>query len=162
MAVSQWAKSDKEYKLQIPGYPDHYLMAVCTGKPEPSLRQWWESKLRIVFTCFDNPFWNDNIEKSAACGTAFLVLGDAPPLMRIERTLSSSASDQSYGLNGNTITFSTIPAGNMVIDLERQTAYVGNDSIMEYYNANGRFLVPKTGSQTVTGTGTVKYRERWQ
>lgn len=162
LAVSEWAKTDAEYKLELPGHPDHYLMAVCTNKPEPSTRQWWESKLRLVFTCIENPFWNDRIEKSVSCGTPFRVLGDASPLMRIERTLSEAASDQSYGLNGNTITFSTIPAGNMVIDLDNQTAVVGNTSIMQYYNVNSRFLVPKTGIQTVTGTGTVKYRERWQ
>lgn len=162
MAVSAWAKTDKEYKLELPGYPDHYLMAVCTSKPEPSMRQWWESKLRLVFTCYENPFWNDKIEKSVACGTQFRVLGDAPPLMRIERTLSTSVSNQSYALGGNTITFSTIPAGNLVIDLDAQTAAVGSTSIMEYYNVNSKFLIAKTGTQTVTGTGTVKYRERWQ
>lgn len=162
MAVSEWAKTDKEYKLELPGYPNHYLMAVCTGKPEPSMRQWWEAKLRLVFTCFENPFWNDRLEKSVACGTAFRVMGDAPPLMRIERSLSGAASNQSYGLNGNTITFSSIPAGNLVIDLNNQTAAVGNTSIMGNYNVNSRFLIPKTGIQTVTGTGTVKWRERWQ
>lgn len=161
-AISAWAKSDKEYKLEIPGHPDHYLMAVCTSKPDPSLRQWWESKLRLVFTCFDNPFWTSKNEYSVACGTAFTVLGDVQPLMWIERTLSGQASNQSYGLNGNTITFSTIPAGSMVIDLNNQTAYVGNTSFMQYYNVNSRWLVPKTGAQTVTGTGTVKYRERWE
>ena len=162
MAISAWAKSDAEYKLELPGYPDYYLMAVCTGKPEPSMRQWWEAKLRLVFTCFDNPFWNDRMEKSVACGTSFRVLGDAPPLMRIERTLSAAANNQSYSLDGKTITFSTIPAGNLVIDLDRQTAAVGNTSIMGAYNVNSRFLVPRTGVQTVTGTGTVKWRERWQ
>jgi phage-related protein len=162
MAISEWAKSDKEYKLELPGYPDHYLMAVCTDKPEPSFRQWWESKLRLVFTCVENPFWNSRIEKSVACGTSFKVLGDAPPLMRIERSLSSAASNQSYGLNGNTMTFSTIPAGNMIIDLNDQTARVGNTNIMQYYNPTSRFLIPTTGTQTITGTGTVKYRERWQ
>ena len=163
-AISAWAKTDKEYKLELPGHPDRYLMAVCTAKPEPSLRQWWESKLRIVFTCFDDPFWNDKQEKSVACGTAFYVLGDAPPLMRIERTLASSASNQSYALDGRTMTFSTIPAGDMVIDLDppKQTAKVGTTSIMQYYNVNSKFIIPRTGSQTITGTGTVKYRERWQ
>lgn len=162
MAVSAWAKTDREYKLELPGHPDHYLMAVCTGKPEPSTRQWWESKLRIVFTCYDNPFWNSRFENSAACGTSFLVMGDAPPLMRIERTLSSSASNQSYSLNGNTITFSTLPAGTLIIDLNRQTAAVGSTSVMQYYNVNSRFLVPATGTLNVSGTGTVYFRERWQ
>lgn len=163
MAISTWAKNDKEYKLELPGHPEHYLMAICTGKPDPSLRQWWESKLRLVFTCYENPYWNAKAEKAANCGSDFFVLGDAPPLMRIERTVSgSAASDQSYGLNGNTITFSTIPVGNMVIDLDRQTAVVGNTNIMQYYNVNSKFLIPKTGKQKVTGTGIVKYRERWQ
>lgn len=163
LAISTWARNDKEYKLELPGHPEHFLMAICTDKPDPSLRQWWESKLRLVFTCYDNPYWNAKAEKSVACGTDFFVLGDAPPLMRIERTISgSAATDQSYGLNGNTITFSTIPVGNMVIDLERQTAVVGSTDIMQYYNLNSKFLIPKTGAQKVTGTGTVKYRERWQ
>lgn len=163
MAISVWAKNDKEYRLELPGHPEHYLMAICTSKPDPSLRQWWENNLRLVFTCYDNPYWNAKAEKTVACGTDFYVLGDAPPLMRIERTVSGSAvSDQSYGLNGNTITFSTIPVGDMVIDLDRQTAVVGSSDIMQYYNINSKFLIPKTGAQKVTGTGTVKYRERWQ
>lgn len=163
MAISQWAKNDKEYRLELPGHPEHFLMAICTGKPEPSLRQWWESKLRLVFTCYENPYWNAKAEKSASCGdTPFFVLGDAPPLMRIERTLSSAASNQSYALDGRTITFSTIPSGSLVIDLDRQTAVVGDTNIMQYYNVTSRFLIPRTGSLTITGTGTVKYRERWQ
>ena len=162
IAVNEWAKSDKEYRLEIPGHPNHYLMAVCTEKPSPSLRQWWEAGLRLVFTCFENPFWTDKVEKSVACGTQFNAFGDAPPLMRIERTLGSAASNQSYALDGRTITFSTIPAGSMVIDLDNQIAYVGSSDIMQYYNVNSKFLIPRTGVQTISGTGTVKYRERWQ
>lgn len=168
MAISQWAKNDKEYRLDLPGHPEHYLMAICTDKPEPSLRQWWESKLRLVFTCYDNPYWNAKSEKSVACGTAFTVLGDAPPLMRIERTVSGSpAINEGYtlykGLTAEmTMVFSTIPVGDMVIDLNNQTAVVGASSIMQYYLPIGRFIVPRTGTQTIAGTGTVKYRERWQ
>lgn len=163
LAVSQWAKNDKEYKLILPGHPDMYLMATCTDKPEPSLRQWWESKLRLVFTCFENPFWNALYERSVSCGTQFNVLGDAPPLMRIERTVSgSAASNQTYSLDGRSMTFSSIPVGNMVIDFDNQTAYVGNTDIMQYYNVNSKFIIPRTGVQTISGTGTVKFRERWQ
>ena len=162
MAISEWAKNDKEYRLEVPGHPEHYLVGKCTEKPDPSLRQWWESRLRLVFTCYDNPYWNSKGEKSVACGTAFHVLGDAPPLMRIERTLGSAASNQSYVLDGKTMAFSTIPAGDMVIDLDRQTAVVGSTDIMQYYKFDSRFLIPRTGNLTITGTGTVKYRERWQ
>lgn len=161
LALSKWAKTDKEYRLELPFYQDMYLTAACTGKPEPSLRQWWESKLRLVFTCINDPYWNAKAEKSVSCGSDFFVLGDAVPLMRIERTLSADASNQSYAFGGNTMTFSTIPTGDMVIDLNRQTAKVGTTSIMQYFAQNGHFIEPKTGAMKITGTGTVKYRERW-
>lgn len=166
MAVSGWAKNDREYRLELPGHPQHYLMAICTGKPEPSLRQWWEGKLRLVFTCFENPFWNAKAEKSIACGSQIMILGDAEPLMRIERTVAETIYNQSYGLDNNQIGFTTIPAGNMVIDLNQQIAYSDNagtiTDLMQYYDPTGRFLIPRPGLLTVVGTGTVKIRERWQ
>lgn len=162
MAVSAWAKTDREYKLELPGHPDHFLYAVCTAKPDPSLRQWWEAKLKIVFTCYNDPFWNDKVEKSIACGTEFFVLGDAPPRMRIERTLAADASNQSYTMDGKTITFSTIPEGDMVIDLNAETAKVGSTNIMQYYAMTSRWPDLHPGVNEVTGTGTVRYRERWQ
>ena len=162
MAISQWAKTDKEYKLEITGHPDHYLMAVCTAKPEPSLRQWWESKLRLVFTCFNDPFWNCKIEQSVSCGVTFAVMGDAIPLMRIERTTIVTETNQSYVMDGKTMTFSSIPVGDMVIDLNKQTATVDDVSIMQYYTPTSHFLNPHTGTIKIDGTGTIKYRERWQ
>lgn len=160
-ALSSWAKRDAEYQLQFAHVPDKYLKAVCKGFPSPSVRQWWEPSLTLTFTCFENPYWNSVEERSIACGTQFFAQGDAPPLMRIERTLDSSASSQSYSDGTNTMTFSTIPAGDMVIDLNKQTAVVGSTSIMQYYTLTSRFLVPQAGTQTITGTGTVKIRERW-
>ena len=162
MAISQWAKTDAEYRLELPTEPNRYLMCVCTSKPEPSTRQWWESKLRLVFTCYDNPYWTSKNEKSVSCGTSFNVLGDAPPLMTIERTLTSTASNQTYSNGSQSMTFTTIPSGTMTIDLNNQTAKVGSSSIMQYYNPSGRFIIPKTGTQTISGTGTVKYKERWE
>ena len=144
MAVSQWAKTDAEYRLELPNEPNRYLTCVCTSKPEPSTRQWWESKLRLVFTCYDNPYWTSKNEKSVSCGTSFNVLGDAPPLMTIERTLTSTASNQTYSNATESMTFTTVPSGTMTIDLNRQTAVVGSSSIMEYYNPSGRFIIPKT------------------
>ena len=162
MAISQWAKTDAEYRMELPTEPNRYLTCVCTSKPEPSTRQWWESKLRLVFTCYDNPYWTSKNEKSVSCGTSFNVLGDAPPLMTIERTLTSTASNQTYSNSTESMTFTTVPSGTMTIDLNRQTAVVGSSSIMQYYNPSGRFLIPKTGTQTISGTGTVKYKERWE
>lgn len=161
-ALSEWARSDAEYEMQIADNPGKVLYCVCTEKPSPSVRQWWENKLRFVFTCFNNPYWTDAATKAVACGTQFNARGDAPPLMRIERTLSGAASNQSYSDGTNTMTFSTIPAGNLVIDLNKQTAAVGSTSIMQYYAPAGAFIPAKTGVQTITGTGTIKYRERWE
>lgn len=163
-AITNWAQIGEKKWLQLPNYDGRHLEAVCTSLPEPSLRMWWESKLRLVFTCFDDPFWIANDEKSAACGSAFYVAGNAHdgPLMRIERSLSSAASNQSYGNGDETMTFTSIPAGNMVIDLNRQTAAVNGVSFMQNYTFGSRFITPKNGTQTITGTGTVKYRERWE
>ena len=162
-AVTKWARSDTPQPIAFPFlYTGRNLDVICTSLPEPSARQWWESRLSIVFTAFD-PFFYSSVEKSAACGTAFSVGGDAPPVMRIERTLSAAASDQSYSDGTHTMTFSTVPAGNLVIDLNKQTAAVGGVSIMQYWPLTGAsFIIPKTGAMTITGTGTVKWRERWQ
>lgn len=160
--LSMWAKTDAEYRLELPQDPLRYLKCVCTGKPEPSTRAWWENKLRVTFTCYSDPYWAAKYENSVACGTAFNALGDAPPLMRIERTLASAAQNQSYSNGAQTMTFSTIPAGNMVIDLNAQTAQVNQSSIMEFYQPTGDFIIPHVGAQTITGEGTIKYRERWE
>lgn len=161
-AISAWAKSDKEYKIEIIGHDNSYLTGICTSKPDPSTRQWWESKLRLVFTCYDNPFWTSNEEKSVACGTQFTVFGDAQPLMRIVKRRTSSASNQAYSNGTNTITFSSVPSGDMVINLNQETARVDSTNLMPNYLATSRWIVPNTGTQTITGDGTVIYRERWE
>lgn len=160
--ITAWARSDQPQKLTLPTFPGVYLECICTELPVPSMRQWFQDKMRIVFTTFDNPFWTDIAEKSAPCGTAFYVEGTAEPLMRIERTLSSAASNQAYANGSETMSFTTIPKGSLVIDLNKQTAAVGNTSIMQYYKLNSAFLLPRTGQQTITGTGTIKWRERWE
>lgn len=162
LALSTWAKTDNEYKLELPQDPYRYLYCVCTEKPEPSARAWWENKLRFTFTCFSNPYWTSKEEKTVPCGTEFRVYGDAPPLMQIRRTLQSAASNQSYGDGKNTMTFTTIPAGEMLIDVNAQTAVVGNTSIMNYYQPTSAFIIPKAGVNNITGSGTIYYRERWE
>lgn len=160
--ITRWARADAPAQLLLPYHENLYLECVCTSLPDPSTRQWWESKLGLTFTAFDNPYWTSTEQKSAACGSAFYVGGDAPPLMRIENTFASSASDQAYSDGTDTMTFSTVPAGDMVIDLNRQTAAVGTTSIMPYYSFASTFIQPKTGTHTITGTGTVYWRERWE
>ena len=161
VAITRWALSDQPAPMQIPYHGNRLLDVICTGLPEPSARQWWESRLALTFTAYD-PYFYDPTEKSAACGTAFLVLGDAPPKMRITRTLADAATDQAYSDGTDTMTFSSIPAGDLMIDLNRQTAAVGNTSIMQYFVLTSSFILPRVGSMTITGTGTVKWRERWK
>lgn len=160
--ITRWARSDAPCRLFLPHHDGVYLEAICTALPEPSTRQWWESRLRLTFTTMDNPYWTSDEEKNAACGTAFTVLGDAEPLMRITRTLTGAASSQSYSNGVQTMTFSSIGAGSLVIDLNRQTAAVNGSSIMSAYAFGSKFILPRTGAQTITGTGTVFWRERWE
>lgn len=160
LALTEWARSDAPGALHLPGHLNRHLLAICTDFPEPSYRQWWESKLRFVFTCYE-PYWLSDSEKSESCGTAFTALGDVPPLMCITRTLDADASSQTYSNGTQTMAFSTIPTGNMVIDLNQQTAAVNGTSIMQYYSFASQWIQPKLGSQTISGTGTVRWRERW-
>jgi len=162
MSITNWARSDRPKKLSLPFRDNMYLECICTQLPEPSTRQWWESRLGITFTTMDNPYWTSIQEKSVACGTTFFVGGGAPPLMQIERTLNASATNQSYSDGTDTMTFSTIPAGKLTIDLNRQTADVNGTSIMPQYTFDSSFILPKVGTQTVIGTGAVRWHERWE
>lgn len=160
--LSMWAKTDAEYIMVLPQDPLRYLQCVCTAKPEPSTRAWWENKLRLTFTCFTNPYWTSRTENTVACGTWFDVGGDAQPLIRIENTSESDIDNQGFSNGVQFMAFSTIPAGQMVIDLNAQTAQVNGTSIMQYYQSAYDFLPAKTGAQIISGVGDVKYRERWE
>lgn len=160
-AIKEWANPWKQCPLILPMREDRHFDCICTGYPEPSYRQWWESKLRLVFTTFENPYWTSNDEIRAQTNQQFSIGGTAPPLIRIERTLSSKAANQTYASGGRSMFFSQIPAGSMVIDLNKQTAAVGGTSIMKYFGKTSKFIQPTTGNITITGTGSIVYRERW-
>ena len=159
--ITAWARTPSPAALSIPSRPGVHLMALCTNLPEPSMRQWWESKLRLVFTAYD-PYWISDAEQSVACGTAFTVMGDAPPLMRIESASDSARTDLTYSDGTDSMVFSSVGTGTLVIDLNNQTAAIGGTSIMEQYTFTSKFLQPKTGAQTITGAGTIYWRERWE
>ena len=81
--------------------------------------------------------------------------------MTIERN-GGKLTDATYSTSSATMSFSQIPSGKMVIDLNRQTAAIGKTSIMKYYSPTSKWIVPKIGAnQYINGDGTVKYRERW-
>ena len=160
-AITDWARTEAEGILKLPDLPERYLNCICTGLPEPSARQWWESKLRLVFSTVSDPYWNDIEEKHEACGTAFTVLGSAPPRMQIRYTNPSSGG-LIYSDGTDTITLGSVGAGNLMIDLNHQTIQLGSSSIMNQYSFGSSFIQPRTGNITITGSGNVYWRERWQ
>ena len=156
-----WAFSDTEQTLSLPQFENRHLECICTSFPDHSYRKWWENKLRITFTCFNNPYWTSDELIEVPCGETFSVGGNAQPLITIERN-GSKLTNAVYATNSAAMTFSTVPAGNLVIDLNRQTAAIGKTSIMKYYLPSSKWIVPTIGAnQYINGVGTVKYRERW-
>ncbi len=79
--------------------------------------------------------------------------------MRIEDTLDTAAQ-RVYSDGVDTMTFTLVPAGDLVIDLEQQTAKVDGVSCMDQFTFASSFLLPHTGQTTITGSGTVYWRER--
>lgn len=160
-AITRWALSDQPAPMQLPYRNNRMIDVICTSLPEPSARQWWESRLAITFVAYE-PYFYASEEKSAACGTAFYVAGDAPPAMWITRTVASASTGDYYSDGTDIMFFSAIPAGNLVVDLNRQTIAVSGTSIMSSLMFNSSFIIPRTGSITINGTGTVHWRERWR
>ena len=160
--LRDWASIGAEYTLELPEFDDRHLECAITSLPDHSYRKWWENKLKLEFTCFNNVYWTSNQLIEVPCGTPFSIGGSAPPLMTIERTGAMPLSNQTYSNGFDSMTFTTIPAGALVIDLNRQTAAIGKTSIMKYYKPNSKWIVPAVGAnQKITGVGIIKYRERW-
>lgn len=157
-----WANIGKECTLSLPQFANKHLECAVTQLPDHSYRKWWENKLRLVFTCYNNPYWTSDEQIEVPCGTVFSIGGSAQPMMTIERTGATPLTNQTYSNGTDSMTFTQIPAGSAVIDLNKQTAAIGKTSIMQYYSPLSTWIVPKVGAnQTITGVGTVKYRERW-
>lgn len=162
LAIREWATTTAEKSLSLPHFTDRHLECICTQMPDASFRKWWESKLRLVFTCFNNPFWTSDEIIEIPCGEDFSIGGSAIPLMTIERDGKSQLTNAVYSNGKAAMTFTKIPAGKMVIDLNRQTAAIGKTSIMQYYAPTSKWITPAIGAnQNISGTGVVRYRERW-
>lgn len=160
--IRDWAKTDAEYNLQLPHFANKHLECVCTQHPDTSYRKWWENRLTIQFSCYNNPYWTSDEIVTVPCGTVFSIGGSAPPVMTIENNSVVALQNQTYASQTESMRFTTVPAGKLVIDLNRQTAAIGNTSIMRYFVPTTKFIVPRIGAgQIITGTGTINYRERW-
>ena len=160
--VRDWAYSTTEKTLQLPMFPNRHLECILTQFPDHNYRKWWENKLKMVFTCYNNPYWTSNEQIEVAPGTTFTVGGSAPPLMTIVRSASTSLTNVTFATRTESMTFTTIPSGNLTINLNRQTAQIGNSSIMQYYRPSSTWLVPRVGAdQYFSGVGVLRFRERW-
>jgi phage-related protein len=160
--IRDWAKTDKEYTLELPHFENRHLECVCTGHPDTSYRKWWENKLRLEFSCFSNPYWTSNELVEVPCGQVFSIGGSATPLVEIARSGVTQLTNQTYASRTESMTFTAVPAGTMRIDLNRQTAQIGKTSFMRNYVPSSTWIVPKVGAnQMITGAGVVRFRERW-
>ena len=160
-SIRDWCETSSEKNLVLPNFNDRHLEAICTQSPDASYRKWWENKLKIVFTCFNNPYWTSDELIEVPCGTLFSIGGSAPPIMTINRN-GSKLTNVTYSDGSRSMNFSQIPAGNLVIDLNRETAAIGSTSIMQYYSPTSKWITPAVGAnKKITGVGSVRYRERW-
>ena len=161
-AIRDWAQIGKQCVLKLPQYTDRHLVCAVTGLPDYSYRKWWEGRLSLIFTCYDNPFWTANEATVVSCGDEFTVEGSAPPLVSVDFYNATILDETSYSDGTNTMTFTQIPAGATVIDFNRQIASVDDVSIMPYYVPTSEWIVPKVGAeQIITGEGDLKIYERW-
>jgi len=161
-AIRDWAQIGKQCVLKLPQYTDRHLVCAVTSLPDYSYRKWWEGKLALGFTCYDNPYWTANTGTVVPCGDSFDVEGSAPPLISVDFYNATPLDATSYSDGVNTMTFTQIPAGQTVIDFNRQIAAVEGVSIMTYYVPTSSWIVPKIGAeQAITGEGDLKIFERW-
>ena len=162
-AINAWAAGGQPDRLVLPYRDGKYLMAVCTQYVEPSYRQWWENKLKLVFTAYE-PYFNAPAENSLALGTAAHIGGSAEPLVRIVTTLSAQASSLAWTDGTNTLTLSgTIPAGTVTVDLNKQTITHSNGtSLSSLLTLASRFPeIKRTMAITCASGGTLYWRERY-
>lgn len=160
-AIRDWAYKSTETALVLPWDSTKHLECIVTQMPDTSHRKWWENKLILEFTCYSNPFWTSETLKEAACGVSFTVAGSAPPIMTIERNEETALTNAAYTSGAQTMTFTTIPSGEFVLDLNRQTASIDGVSAMQYYVPTSTWITPHAGTMQIIGYGTIKYRERW-
>lgn len=163
-AINAWAAGDEPGKLVLPYRDGKYLLALCTQYIEPSYRQWWESKLKLVFTAYE-PYFYAPVENTLVLGSTAHIAGSGEPLVRIETTLESSATDLEWtdGTNTLTLTDGTIPAGKITVDLNNETITdASGNSLSSLLTLASRFpKIQRTMGITCASGGNLVWRERY-
>lgn len=160
-ALRAWAHPGQPGTLTVDSRPGQSITAVCTGLPDPSMRQWWEDKLKITFTCYD-PLFVDITEQTAASGAQAVVLGDAPPLAYLTIDVGSGYNTVTVTDGTRTLTLSgQMSAGTITIDLEHEKITHSVDgNISSLLTLTSRFPQLKIGINTITGA-ILHYKPRW-
>lgn len=157
-----WATADKPAPLTVPQRAHQRLMAVCTALPDVSGRDWWE-QLSMTFTAYD-PYFVDAAQKMVPCGLPFLVEGSGPPEIFLRAALEEAITAPDWSLDGaKTLGLTgSVGPGALEIDFGSQSITLNGDSIMDRYAFGSTFFDIGPGPHTVTGTGALYWRERWQ
>lgn len=159
--VATWASSAEPKQLILPNQPGKYLNAICTQFPDYSTSEWTE-KPSIVFTAFE-PAFTDISESIAPCGLPFQIGGNAPASGYILNVNAASVTDPSWVMDGvETIALSgTFAAGTIKVDLDDKVVYLGTVPQMTKVTLQSRFFELAPGLHTITGNGSLFYRQRW-
>lgn len=165
--VCSWARSTEPQKLELPQEPNGYLMAVCSGLPDNNAREYWNT-LTLSFLA-DDPFFYANTESNQAiplngfAGIWLLQYDGAD--WRLEQTISGGLTAPMWRIGDTQISFSALPAGQLVIRRDKQSADIDGESVLPAMMLGSRFFDLKTGAnmiETSGGAGGMLYwRERW-
>lgn len=168
-AINAWAATTEPGKLVLPYQGGKYLNALCTSYVEPSYRQWWENKLKLVFTAYD-PYFNSPAENHVVIGTGATVTfaGSAEPLVYIDQIINGIPGGTVQATfvwsdGTNTLTVSgAIPTGGVVrVDLNKQTVRHSNGTSLSPLITLASRFPAITRKMTITGPGTIYWRERY-
>ena len=162
-AITAWASSSVPAPLCIATEPGGYLQAVCTTYPSQSSRQFWEV-LTLAFTACD-PRFVGCAEYTLPVSRPVIVVHNEPPMMHIEQDVSASISNPSWALGAHKLQLSgSVGVGRLVIDFERQTITLNDQSIMNQLTIVSRFFMMKQGANAIActgGAGGILYWGEW-
>ena len=159
-----WADIKSTHSLVVPQEPDGYLDAVCTSLPDASSASYWD-QLELVFTAYD-PYFHSFNENQSVIGSDFTITRHDCLDWRIEFSVPNQIQYPAWRHNsGKEIAFSTMQAGDLVIDSKTQTAYIDDLSALPNLMLGSRFFTLPNGNNRIIpingAGGYITWRERW-
>ena len=161
--IKAWGVSRTPLHLEVPQEDNGYLIAICTQLPTDNADRPTDD-IEMVFTALD-PYYYSRAEKLASVSSRALVLHDTEPNWRIEQAVTAELTSPSWSINGKTLTFTTIPAGALVLDGNTETATLDGGTILTALSGDSRFPQLAKGANQIEvangAGGTIYWRERW-